>query len=52
MAERLTDAFTNKAVVERLNAMSKEHPELTLSEAIINIQEDLADEAIINDNGY
>jgi hypothetical protein len=41
MADRLTDAFGNKALVERLTEMSREAPELTLSEAIKNIQEDL-----------
>jgi hypothetical protein len=51
MADRLTDAFGNKALVERLTEMSREAPELTLSEAIKNIQEDLADKAIIDDNG-
>jgi hypothetical protein len=53
MADRLTDAITNKALVQRLNEMSRGNPELTLSEAINNIQEDLADKQIaIDTNGY
>jgi hypothetical protein len=53
MVDRLTDSFGNKALVQRLNEMSRGNPELTLSEAINNIQEDLADEQIVIDtNGY
>ena len=53
MADRLTDTFRSQDIVKRLNAMSQEAPELTLSEAIKNIEEDLQDEQIALDtNGY
>ena len=51
MADRLTDAPRNKALVERLNKMSLENPDLTLSSAIEQINQDLDNQQIIADNG-
>lgn len=51
--DRLTDSTRNQDVVRRLNEMAQHNPELTLSEAIQNVNQSLDDEQILIDsNGY
>lgn len=52
MADRLTDAIPNRDLVAELNEMSRQNPDLTLSQAIENARESIADRTIIEDNGY
>lgn len=53
MTDRLTDSSRNQDVVKRLNEMSQSNPEMTLSEAMVNISQDLDDAQIaIDTNGY
>lgn len=49
MTDRLTDS--NPDLVKELFAMARENPELTLSEAVQNARESIADRQIIEDNG-
>ena len=51
MTDRLTDAIPDRDLVAELMKMSKQNPDLTLSEAIQNARESIADEQIIIDNG-